>query len=448
VTIGGVRTWYAPDMWAVLPVFLSIRPALLRDEEARPSLSGPEEVIERGRFRLHFTRSGKDAPDPVDADLNRYPDLVDEIVTGLIDGEREYVEEGWRSLVSDMGEGGSTTLDVYIHEIDAYGYATPVPSPMGGSSCFLEIDEDIQLTGGVARSVAKHELHHCIEFRYTPSAVSWLYEAAATYEQYTHVTDPVLDYALGVLYVERLATPELKLSDTSGRFEYAAFLWMKYWSEAAGYQPGRLPALWQSLEEVTGTGGNWQDALELESQAAFGQDLGSVYLDHAIWNSFACSNDDAQHYLPELLPCIAETSVPLVPWDGERIDLVHEDGPFTASYLELPADGDEIAVSCDGSAGLRLALVSVDADGSKIAQVMDSGEGSAQISSVPGGTIRVVVAGTSEEPLQATCTQQAVRSWGPSGCSTLSGTGPWGLVTLLVLSRWGRRDGSRLSRLR
>jgi hypothetical protein len=410
-------------MWAVLPVFLSIRPALLRDEEERPSLSGPEEVIERGRFRLHFTRSGKDAPDPIDADFNHYPDLIDEIVVGLIEGEREFAAEGWRSLVSDTGGGGSTTLDVYIHEIDAYGYATPIPSPMGGSGCFLEIDENIQLTGGVARSVAKHELHHCIEFRYTPAAVSWLYEAAATYEQYTHVVDPVLDYALGILYVERLATPELKLSDTSGRYEYAAFLWMKYWSEAAGFEPGRLPALWQSLEQSLATGGGWQDGLELESQAVFGKDLASVYLDHAIWNSFACSNDDAQHYLSDPLPCIADTAVPLTPWDGDPIDLVHEDGPFTTAYLELQADGKPIAVACEG-AGLRLALVSVDPDGQKITQASGPSGEEVQVPTVSGGTVRVVVVGTGEEPLQATCSQENARSWGPSGCATVPTTAP------------------------
>jgi hypothetical protein len=428
-------------MWAVLPVFLSIRPALLRDEQERPSLSGSEEVIERGRFRLHFTREGKDAPDAVDADFNGYPDLVDEVVAGLIEGEREFLAEGWRPLVSDTGAGGSTTLDVYIHEIDAYGYATPIPSPSGGSGCFLEIDENVQITGGVVRSVAKHELHHCIEFRYTPATVSWLYEAAATYEQYTHVKDPVLDYALGVLYMERLASPELKLSDTSGRQEYAAFLWMKYWSESAGFEPRRLPSLWTAIEQATALGGGWQDALEQESQAVFGADLSSVYLDHAIWNAFACSNDDAQHYLADPLPCIADTSVPLTPWDGQSIDIVHEDGPFTSTYLELPASGEEVAVSCEGMAGLRLALVSVDTDGTKLAQTTDEvGEPVVRISTVPGGTVRVVVAGTGEEPLRATCTQVGALSAAlPRGCASVPApASASGLVVLGMLL--GRRS--------
>jgi hypothetical protein len=413
---------------ALVPVLLSIGPAMLRDaDDARPKLSGPEETVDREPFRLHFTREGVDAPPATDGDTNGLPDLIDVVLKALPEADRGFREEGWRPLIGDAGVEGSDAIDVYVRDLPVYGYATPVPaSGDDGWSCFLEIDRGATIAGQVAASVATHELHHCVEFRYRADTATWLYEAAATYEQYSHVADPVLEYASGVLYVERLSAPERRLAAVDGRFEYAAFLWMKYWSERGGFRPERLPQLWEALAG----GESWQEALGREGEDRFGTDLGGTFLEFATWNAFACANDVGEHYRSDLIPCIAQQSVPQTEWAGEPIDLQHAAGPFTAAYLSLPTTAARTAAVCAGQAGLRVAGVALDRDGRPAARAVDL-NGEVELATVDGGELRLVVVGT-DEPLDATCVQvPAVGSI--SGCATAPGRGSvWPIWPLLL----------------
>lgn len=431
---------WLPISWilcASVPAAASVRPALLRSAPERPELSGPEEQIDRGRFRIRFTREGRDAPPPTDADANGLPDVVDTLAAALPEAEDAYLAEGWRPLAGDGGAGGSDAIDVYVRELDVYGYSTPVPLPDGSWSCMLEIDRGVTVAGSVAASVATHELHHCVEFRYTVQTASWLYEAAATYEQYSHVVDPLLDLAVGVLYADRLGHPQRKIDDTDGRFEYAGFLWMKYWSERGGFAPERLPELWEALAADP----DWTVALDAESRSRFGTDLASTFLDHAVWNGFACANDVGGHYLADPIPCRAALSVPLTAWAGDQIDLVHDEGPFTAAYLSLPTEDDHATITCDGGEGLGLVGTSLDPSGARRA-ILPAAETDGglrlDIPTAPGGELRLALAGT-EDPLEATCVALPALRAPVGGCAVPAGQGRGGVwcaaLALLALRR-------------
>src|SRR5687768_9283165 len=106
---------------------------------------------------------------------------------------------------------------------------------------------------------------------------------------------------------------------------------MKYWSERDGFRPDRLIELWEKLGEEQ----SWEDGLDAAAEEAFGLDLPGTYLEHAVWNTFACGGDDGRHYQDDVLRCLPTVTVPKQAWDGTPVDLVHEQGPYTAAYLEL-----------------------------------------------------------------------------------------------------------------
>ncbi len=420
-------------MWAFVPILATTLPPLLRDGEGeRPELSGPVQIVDDGLFRVHYTRQGDDAPLLTDDDENGQPDLVDAILRGLRRGQLEFAAEGWRPLRSDDGTGGTIAIDVYVKDLGNYGYAIPVPALDGSLSCFIQVDSGAPVGGGTAESVAIHELHHCVEFRYTASLASWMFESAATYEQYTHVRDPLLDLAVGVLYTTRLEDPTRKLSSTDGRAEYASFLWTKFWTELGGSgHPERLPELWETLATSDG----WIEGLEIAAADTFGRDLGELYVEHTIWNSFACAADDGAHYRSDVLPCVADFSPATTPWDGSPIDLVHPDGPYTASVLDLEVSSDaDVELTCDGTEGRLLGLVQV-RDGQRRGSAI--GDEPLALTMFGGDVARAIVAGTSPDGLEASCTLvehppgRRVR-----GCATApTGSGWHALASLPLLRR-------------
>jgi hypothetical protein len=412
-----------------------------RDLLGRPTLTGPVRTSSLGRYKLHWTRSGDDAPNLEDLDHNARPDLIDAVLAALVQAEADYAAEGWRTLAGDNGGGdGSDDIDVYLHQIGAYGYAHSVASTDNdGWSCYLELDADLSPAGHVAQSVATHELHHCIEFRYTTSLAVWLYESAATYEQYTHVVDPALDYPLGILYTERLGDPGRRLGFADGSVEYSAFLWMKFWTERGGFAPERLPLLWDDLRSED----DWKLGLDEASENAFDQGLAETFVEYAVWNSFACAGSDGEHYDDTVLPCLPTITVPTEPWDGAPLHLVHEDSPFTAAYYEyLPADRSRLGVTCQGVPGTRFAVVALDADGA--GRDLATGESGDVLAVDPaGGPIRLVVAGT-EDPLDATCELVPVPTnplaqLAELGCDSTGGADP-GAAVLIGLALLRRRS--------
>lgn len=427
---------------ALSSALATVPPAGLRGGFVRPSLSGPVEQIDVDGFRLHYTLQGRDAVSPVDVDGNDRPDLLDRIVEGLEQGRSSFAAEGWRGLLDDGEIGGTSAIDVYLRTLPVNGYATPVP--IGSDhSCYIEIDPGLTTASGIATSVALHELHHCVQFRYDADLPSWLYESASTYEQYSHVTDPALDLALRLLYLDELSAMDTSLTTESGDNDpYTSFLWMKFWTELDGGVPelARLPALW---EDLAGSG-RWRAKLDRASRREFGLPLELTFLLYATWNSFACGADTGQLYDPAVLPCGGSFSVPVDEVGvGETIDIVHAEGPFTAHYLEVPSpEGQTLSLTCTGE-GVYAAFVALDPDG-HLSRMVDGlePEPTLTVGVPPGGAARAVVVGT-RGPLDARCELTRVVPTPPAGCSSAEATPAWLGLMLGLFSLAARRRSNR-----
>lgn len=416
----------------------SVPPAHLRGAvNPRPILSGPVERVDVEDFRVHFTREGIDAPERLDRNDNDLPDLVDEVIAGLQLGRDVYASEGWRPLIGDTGDGGSEAIDVYVRVIPVNGRAFPLPGP-DGAACFLEVDPGLGTTSGIAQSVAVHELHHCIQFRYNAALPGWLYESASTYEQYSHVTNPALALALRLLYFNELNAMDTRLaSETGSNDPYTSFLWMKFWTELDAGEPAvqRLPALWEDLAGSP----RWRDGMAAAARREFGLPLELTYLLYASWNGFACGSDTGQHYTDTVLPCDADFTVQFddVPI-GVPVSIEHDEGPFTAAYLRASVEEAEtLQLTCAGNE-VYASWQSLDSAGALLHARDTVRPGQPLRVEVPAlGTARAVVVGT-RGVLNAECLILRVAPGEPSGCHH-TGTASWALLLGIALHARSRR---------
>lgn len=338
--------------------------------ELRPVLSGPEQTVstDDGAWIVHWTDSGADRLAALnDDDGNGRPDGLDAILLGLEAGTASFADHGYRPVVPDGGAGGTDAVDVYVRQIDAFGYA--YPQFMGedeGFSCYVELDPDnSNLGAATSASVAAHEAHHCVQYAYTVDSESWIYEATATYEQYLLFDGPALDLALGVLWNQRLRGMAQPIATTGERFEYAGFLLLKHFADRAGADaPTRV---WEHLAAEP----DWASGLDNYTREAHGEGLGRAYTTWSLWNLFGCARDDGGHYDPSTHPCTLTEVTPEVTLLEEAPEVVaftHEEAPFTALLAELPGDGsgDPIELACNvgpNGALAELALVALSSDG-------------------------------------------------------------------------------------
>jgi hypothetical protein len=427
--------------------------ALARGYRAkRPTLSGEELTLgeEGGRFLIHYTLSGEDRPEGEDSDDDGVPDMVETVLETLNDAGDYFEEErGYIPLNLDNGVGGSGAIDLYIKTIDANGYASSIKGE-GGTSCFMRLAPYLgSQPADVLTGVTAHELHHCVQYAYATGVADWVSEATSTYEQYRYATGITNEYALGYLYYERLQGAGRPLADTDGRFEYAAFLFMKFWVEFAG-GTGTLPELWESVSLHDG----WETAFDEESLRVFGEDFERSFLEHVTWNAFACARDDGRHYEPSNLPCIIATSVPIQEVDEGPFSIQHEAGPYTASYFAYDGPGST-EVRCEVSRGRgELRLLGLSAQGTEYERSSGRLEPGSELSlrlqlpRVEGGQSLGVLTSLDEEPLEAECVVEGHPPWGAGtrlarGCAvSTGGAGLGGWLSLLVVASRSRRQKS------
>lgn len=433
-----------------------------RGGDPRPVLSGPEVTIDSadGFFRVHYTVEGADRPDGDYVD--GVPAAATEALAALVASRDHYLARGWRPLVGDGGAGGSAAIDLYLQTVDINGYAhgVPVAGETARGTCWIEVDGALGGTGDVFASVVAHELHHCVQYRYTWQADSWIYEAGATYEQYLWDGDGALAVAVAFLWTERLAHPEWPLDTWSGRFAYAGMSFVKFWEDFESGTAPRGPALWEALEADP----DWPVAFDAAAQAAWGLSFDDAFLEYATWAGFACARDDGTRWADDGARCRANYTVPVEAIDG-AFEVAHDEVPYTSTYAEIAAGGstDAVRVDCEAPGpGERLGvrLVAVDDDGAggeEVSAWADAGEPlTVALSEAlhPEGSALVVLASTGAAPVDTACIATRVPSapddpaddpGGPPGCAcSSSGTAGFALwLPLIALFR--RRNPTRRS---
>lgn len=283
----------------------------------RPTLSGPELTYASpdGRILIHYTLQGGDAlsvTDDIDPP-NGVPDQLDWVVEGIARVHQAFVvEDGWPGPISDEGAGGDDRLDVYLRNLDINGYAHTETTPLGNVTSWVELDPaNARLFGKVVfESIAGHEYHHVLQFRLFTAGAGWIYEASATYAQYLLFDEDLLvRLARDALWVIRLGNANAALSAAGDpyEFEYAGMVWAKYLVERGGGDRRLLLYLWRAM----GFYGAWAAGHDSFVQANLGlAGLDEAAADFALWNWFACGNDDGRHYSMASLPCGIATNVP------------------------------------------------------------------------------------------------------------------------------------------
>lgn len=355
----------------MLPVWLPLaaclvppHPGVLPANE-RPALSGPEQLraTADGHFLIHYTLEGVDTPGET-ADVNPangIPDTVDWIEEALALTDAAFVEgDGWPRPVADEGVGGDDRLDVYVRDIDAFGYAHYQVLDSGTLVCYVELDPALASGGPeLYTGVAGHEYHHCLQMT-VGRTHDWIHEATSTWAQYLLFDEGgFVEAARLALWRTRLRGAGLAIDTLGDRFEYAGMVWVKYLVDRGGGERARVLDLWQAMAAA----GGWEAGHREVLPAVFGvASLEEAASEHAEWNWFACRRDDGRHYDPATLPCdgdieVRATAVPAPPASGTSEPI----GRLGSAYLDVTPDcaTADLQLTVRPSADLRVRLLEV-----------------------------------------------------------------------------------------
>jgi hypothetical protein len=177
----------------------------LAKQLAAPVLSGPESTLlsASGRYLIHYTITGLDAPPLADVNLNTIPDWVETVAQTFEDVATTYTALGWRLAPTVAG----APYDVYLRNLgpqQLYGQTTsvqPLPAPgfANAFSSFIEVDNDYldpvyqNALGGPLTTTQKalqslqitaaHEYHHAIQYGYNFFFDVWYAEATSTWQE-------------------------------------------------------------------------------------------------------------------------------------------------------------------------------------------------------------------------------------------------------------------------
>lgn len=400
----------------------------------RPELSG--EVLTRDvgeGFRLHWTEEGEDAADP---DLLDWAEAEWEAVTEAL------AERPWRALVGDDGTGGSAAIDAYVVDIDANGYANAVTPAAGedGASCFVRFDPGIADLGEtIARSIVRHELYHCVQYRYSIDSHPWMYESHATFEQYRPAPAAgALELLTNILWGQRISEPDRPLDDVGDRFEYAGFMWFKHLEED-GVPPWEV---WEALEAEP----RWQDGLD---------GLGGLALEERsalveVWDQGVCgrAGQTSESYGVEGAGCTAPVEAPRragvsedLSWDTQTLP-AWTTRAVEVTPLEAAPDGAVARVGCSVDSGrvgvaldapdMPVELGLLDADGASTAQLVLADP----------ADVALLVLAAGEEPTEGSCVVTWVEPETAGGCgcaSASTGAGSSAFILLLGVLGLARR---------
>lgn len=210
-------------------------------------------VSSQGRFRIHFTTDNTygDAVPAYDVDANGVPDYVERFAE-ILDNvwTTEIGVMGYDAPPSDGTEGGDGLLDVYLADLNAYGY-TQIDENDPASMVYMIFENDFSLyfppntdpdgdVAGDMKVVAAHEFFHTIQFQITENICTngWWMEASSTWME-DYVYPEVNDYINYIDYWFQHPQLPLNTYDCTGSnahtlFPYGTTIWIKHMTEKYG----------------------------------------------------------------------------------------------------------------------------------------------------------------------------------------------------------------------
>ncbi|MBI5408088.1 MAG: hypothetical protein HZA14_01830 [Nitrospirae bacterium] len=259
-----------------------------------------------GHFKIHYTEDNTygDAVYGFDGMQATVPQYVTDLAGDLEDPG--YLENSWTQVITNMGysappsdapAGGDDKLDVYLVEMDAYGYTS---FDSGPSDIYIVLENDFtgfpenldhEQRQGAQKTTAAHEFFHTSQLQYTTNVLAngWWMEAASTWMEdvvYPGVKD-YLNYSgfkfndandngrwdsgetwykIDGSTIEGAAgrpnrwfdRPEYSLNSTEGSHEYGTIVFVKYLSKT--YGSDAIKSVWDRI----GSGATALDAISNE----------------------------------------------------------------------------------------------------------------------------------------------------------------------------------------
>lgn len=225
-----------------------------------------------GRFLIHYTTTGADAPPQIDNDFDGIPDWVETVAQTFESVASEYSRLGWRLAPTASG----APYNVYLRDLVSqkmYGQTTssqalPSAGFSNGYGSYIEIDNNFTdsiyqnaLSGPQSSSqkalsslqiTAAHEYHHAIQYGYNYYFDIWYAEATSTWHE-DELYDSVNQLYNYIPAWFRNSTLDIDTPvDTTTGGGYGRWIFNRYLAEQRG--PAVVRAVWEKLAALNSPG--------------------------------------------------------------------------------------------------------------------------------------------------------------------------------------------------
>jgi hypothetical protein len=313
----------------------------------RPTLSGPEIIIDRTNFRVHYTTQGRDRANVSYAESTA--SYLQYCWTKHIDSL------GWASPPPDGTLGGDSRYDYYITSLSSNiagvtyseaGYSNPYPN---GCCSHIRISNTLDIIGLAV--VVSHEFTHACQFRYSSAEQSWWYENIATWmedETYPNSND-YIHYLTSS--PNPFSNPELPINTFTGLYQYAGAAWGMF---LENYYDADCPRkIWEYQGIISGQ--NTLSGMNYVMTNQYGSNLQTALKNYALWRYFTGIRADTVHYFKEgnLWPLARMLNIHnSYPISGNQ-GSYPVTGPGGNDYIQFQNGGGKFFISFDGQDGYQ-----------------------------------------------------------------------------------------------
>lgn len=203
------------------------------DEFGRPV--GLPGLYETANFKVYYETDPSSVNFATDAFAQETGDVFEEVYAN------EIAVQGWSRPADDGSRGGDNRIDVYMLDLQFYGFASPDndatcdPSACTGVHGWMGTENDYEGfppdPSGALRATVAHEFHHLIQFNESASNDGWMLEATATWEE--SVVYPDIDAR--TFYIPAFVeSADQSLNLTDGSHEYGLYVFMRWLADRFG----------------------------------------------------------------------------------------------------------------------------------------------------------------------------------------------------------------------
>ena len=284
----------------------------------RPSFPSISYISPKGYFKLHYTTSGINAVPSGDANGNSIPDWIEE-AGKIFDRCYEFEIDTLGYRKPPVDNPNDPQIDVYIHNINAYGFTTPDSQFVDNDrhvSSYIELDNDFKGRGFATHGLdalkvtAAHEFFHVIQLGYiVRSKDFYFYEMSSVWME-DQAYNSINDYYANL--PDFFNNTNLPLTTYNGAYEYGATVWLHFLSQRYGRKI--VHDIWDDMPN--------ENSLKAMKRAivANGSDFSTEFGTFAVWNYFTGERadttkyyDEGNHYpeiyVSQVIPFQSDTSV-------------------------------------------------------------------------------------------------------------------------------------------